>query len=103
MAQFLYRITPTRLAMLSEGATPEEDAIVGKHFQYLQRLLAENVLILAGRTLLEDERTFGIVIFEASDESAARQIMENDPAVHGGVMKAELFPYRVALIRPSTG
>jgi uncharacterized protein len=102
MAQFLYRIVPTRLAMLSEGATPEEDAIIDAHFQYLQRLLTENVLILAGRTLLEDDRTFGIVIFEASGEPAAQEIMRNDPAVHGGVMKAELFPYRVALMR-STG
>jgi hypothetical protein len=36
---------------------------------------------------------------EAEDESAVRRIMENDPAVAGGVMRANLYPYKVALMR----
>ena len=46
-----------------------------------------------------DESTLGIAIFEAEDESTARNIMENDPAVKGGVMTAELYPYQIALMR----
>jgi len=41
-------------------------------------------MILMGRTQNNDESTFGIAIFEAEDESAARKIMEADPAVAGG-------------------
>jgi hypothetical protein len=48
-----------------------------------------------------DESTFGIAIFEAENEEVARTIMENDPAVAGGVMRATLYPYRVALMRKS--
>ena len=56
-------------------------------------------MILMGRTQNNDENTFGICIFEAEDEAAARRIMENDPAVLGGVMTATLYPYKIALMR----
>lgn len=46
-----------------------------------------------------DKKTFGIVIFEADSEEKAKFIMNNDPSVAEGIMKAELFPYRVALMR----
>lgn len=35
---YLYRIQPTRPAMLTEGLTAEERAIMAEHFSYLQRL-----------------------------------------------------------------
>lgn len=98
MPQFLYRIQPSRKEMLIEGVTPEEEEVIAHHFSYLENLLSRGVLILAGRTLTTDEDSFGIVIFQAESESAARHIMENDPAVQQGVMKASLFPYRVALM-----
>jgi uncharacterized protein len=98
MPQYLYRIHPTRLDMLHES-TPREQEIVGQHFRYLQQLMAEGTLILAGRTLNTDDSTFGIVIFNASDDAAAQAIASNDPAVMQGVMRAEVFPYRVALIQ----
>ena len=63
MDQFLYRIRPNRTAMLSDGGTLDENALVGQHFNYLQRLNAEGVVLLAGRTLTTDEHSFGIVIF----------------------------------------
>lgn len=94
--QFLYRLEPVRLGMLVEP-TPEEGEVVGKHFAYLERLTAEGTVFLAGRTLHTDETSFGLVVFRAPDEEAARGIMEADPAVRAGIMRAELFPYRVAL------
>src|SRR5664279_4418615 len=100
MPQFLYRIQPARQEMLTEGPTQREAAIVNEHFEYLQKLIAEGVVFMAGRTLNTDERTFGIVGFAAATESAATAVMQNDPAVNLGVMKAELFPYRVALWSP---
>ena len=96
--QFLYRIQPTRATMLAEGATPEEAELVSQHFERLKRLTEEGVVILAGRTLNTDANSFGIVVFNADSEEVARAIMESDPAVSGGVFRAELFPYRVALI-----
>ena len=99
MNQWIYVLKVTRLEMLTEGSTPEEDEIVGQHFAYLKDLTEKGVMILMGRTQTNDESTFGIAIFEAENEEAARTIMENDPAVAGGVMRATLYPYRVALMR----
>jgi uncharacterized protein YciI len=95
--QYLYRIQPTRAEMLRDGPTAEEAEIVGHHFEYLQRLAARGVVLLAGRTLTEDADSFGIVILAASTESEARAIMDDDPAVARGVMQARLYPFRIAL------
>ena len=97
--QFIYVLKPTRLGMLTEGATPEEVDTVSRHFAYFKDLTEKGVMILMGRTQNNDETTFGIAVFEAEDESAARRIMENDPAVLGGVMTATLYPYKIALMR----
>jgi uncharacterized protein YciI len=97
--QFIYVLKPTRLEMLTEKPTPEEVATVSRHFAYFEDLIEKGVMILMGRTQNNDESTFGIAIFEAEDESAARRIMENDPAVTGGVMRATLYPYKIALMR----
>jgi uncharacterized protein YciI len=99
-AQYLYRIVPARLAMLTEGATPQEADAVTRHFAYLQELVQKRNVILAGRTLNPDEECFGIVIFRAASEAEALHIMRNDPAVREGVMVARLFPYRIALMAP---
>ncbi|MBI3304270.1 MAG: hypothetical protein HYZ72_19570 [Deltaproteobacteria bacterium] len=96
--QYLYKIQPTRLEMLTKGPTSEEAAVVSQHFAYLKGLTEQGVVVLAGRTLNTDESTFGIVIFNASSEESARSIMNNDPAVKNGVMRAELYPYRIAVM-----
>jgi len=97
--QWLYYLVPARLGMVTGEATPEEIETVSRHFAYLKDLTEKGVMILMGRTQNNDENTFGIAIFEAEDESVARLIMENDPAVKGGVMKATLYPYKIALMR----
>lgn len=100
-AQWLYRIVPTRPAMVQD-ATPQEEALVGEHFAYLLTLRDQGSLILAGRTQ-EDVGTFGIVIFEAPDLEAARTIAEGDPAVAGGAFAMTLHPYAVAVARADLG
>jgi uncharacterized protein YciI len=95
--QFIYVVRPTRLEMLTAGPTPEEDAIVGAHFEYLEELAEKGTVLLVGRTQNNDGSTFGLCIFEAGSEEEAREIMNRDPAVDRGVMSAELFPYRIAI------
>jgi len=97
MSQFLYRIHPTRLGMLTKGPTEREAAIVDRHFAYLKDLMTKGKVLMAGRTLNNDASTFGIAILDAESENEAQAIMHADPAVAEGLMKAELFPYRVAL------
>jgi uncharacterized protein YciI len=95
---YLYKIQPTRLEMLTQGPTPSEDEIISRHFDYLKGLAQQGTAIFVGRTLTTDERTFGITVFQADSEKVAQHIMDNDPAVIAGVMRAELFPFRIVLM-----
>ncbi|MEW5796188.1 MAG: YciI family protein [Candidatus Zixiibacteriota bacterium] len=78
----------------AEDATEKESAIIGEHFEFLKRLLADKVLLIAGRT---DDASMGIAVFQAPDRPAAEKIMRADPAVKAGVFSAELHRYRLAL------
>ncbi len=98
MEQFIYTLTPARPNMLSEGLTNRETEIIGIHFDYLSGLFEKGVVKLAGRTTNTDASSFGVMIFEAKNEAAARRIMSNDPAVKENVLTAQLFPFRIALI-----
>jgi uncharacterized protein YciI len=96
-SQYLYRIQPTRAGMLAGGPTEVEAGIIARHFEYLERLVARGIVLMAGRTLTTDENAFGIVVFVAASEAEALDVVNHDPAVRHGVMQAQLDPYRVAL------
>jgi len=71
---------------------------------YLEALTARGIGILGGRTLSTDESSFGIVIFRAESEEAARAIMTNDPAVQAGVTPWPDRQGRLApALRPALG
>ena len=99
MNEYLYQLRPARPAMLAEGLTTQEVQIREEHSSYLEELARRGVMILYGRTQNNDESTFGIVIFEAASDAEARGIMEHDPAVLRGMMRATLYPYKVAYLR----
>ena len=99
--QYLYRIQPTRLEMVTHGPTDEEASILSDHFNYLKSLTEQGVVLVFGRTQNNDSSTFGITIFYAESEDAARSIMNNDPAVRKRLMRAELFPYKIAGLNTS--
>jgi uncharacterized protein len=82
-----------------ENWTTEDEKVVSDHFERLKDYRDRGVVILAGRTLNEEENAFGIVVFEAETDSEAEGFMRKDPAVKDGIMTAELFPYRVALLK----
>jgi uncharacterized protein YciI len=97
--QYLYTLKLIPSLLDESNWTERENGIVEEHFERLKSLIAEGKLILAGRTLNVDPSGFGIVILEVESEKEARGLMKSDPAVREGIMTAELFPYRVALIR----
>jgi uncharacterized protein len=79
--------------------TKEDKAALDRHFTQLKEAAKSGELILAGRTQEPGNKTFGIVIFRASDEAAAKKFMESDPAVVAKLMTAELHPFNVHLQR----
>lgn len=97
--QFIYVLKLIPSLLNEKNWTEREEEIVARHFACLKELLKEGKLVLAGKTAGLVEKTFGIVILEVESEEEALDIMENDPAVLEGIMKAELFPYNIALMR----
>jgi uncharacterized protein YciI len=79
----------------------EDKMALDRHFARFNHALEKGELILAGRTTEPGDKTFGVAIFEAPDEAAARTFMESDPAVVAGLMTAELYPFSIALQRNS--
>lgn len=79
--------------------TERDSGAVSDHFKRLETATAAGKVLIAGRTREANDATFGIVVFEAVDEAAAKSFMESDPCVVAGVMTAELHPFKVALFR----
>ena len=75
--------------------TKEDNAAMDRHVIRFQEATKSGQLILAGRTSEPGDKTFGIAIFRASDEAAARAFMKADPTVSAGLMTAELHPFAV--------
>jgi uncharacterized protein YciI len=97
--QFVYmlRVMP-RLHDQSKW-TAKDIAATTEHFERLKKAAAAGQVILGGRTSEALGNTFGLVVFEAENEVAARAFMQADPAVKAGVMSATLHPFEVAMQR----
>jgi uncharacterized protein len=93
MPEFIYLTHPFRDGFFEEP-TPEEDAIMDEHFEYLKLATESGVVLLAGPCL---DNTFGVVIFSAENDDVAHTFMFNDPSVKKNVMMAELHPMRISL------
>jgi uncharacterized protein YciI len=96
MAEWIYFLHPPR-DNFAATMTDEERAAFAAHAQWLRRLLADGVLIVAGPTL--GPVNTGIGIFEAPDEETARRIIAEDPVARGGFARAELRPYQLGFLR----
>ena len=93
MKTYIYKIVPVR-ADFPAALTAEESAVLGRHFAYLQDLLDQGRLALAGPC---EDAAFGIAIFRAEDDEAAQRLVNNDPVIAEGVMTGEMHPYRMSL------
>jgi len=97
--QYLYLLRVAPHLQDESKWSAADNAAAGKHFARLKEALAKGQVILAGKTSEPLDKTFGLVIFEAADDAAAKAFMDADPAVQAGVMTATLHPYAVALLR----
>ena len=97
--QFIYVLHLVPRLYDDKAWTAEDKAAVGRHLANFKAAAQSGQLVLAGRTKEPGDKTFGIAIFTAADEAAARKFMEADPAVAAGVMTAELHPFAVVLER----
>ena len=97
--QYIYVLHLTPRMHEANAWTDKENGVIGQHFARLANATDAGQVILAGRTSEALDKTFGLVIFEAEDEEAARLFMQSDPAVVANIMSATLHRYSVALYR----
>jgi uncharacterized protein len=93
--EYLYQIKPIRSDFMKNQSQEEKNALEA-HFFYLQDLLQEDKLVLAGPCL---DASFGVVILQNVDNEEANRIMVNDPAIVHEIMTGELFPFRISLLK----
>lgn len=93
MKEYLYLIHPYRHGFF-DAPTPEEEAVLNEHFEYLKQATETGLVLLAGPCL---DDTFGLVVFRAENDEDANTFMFNDPSIKKNVMAAELHPLRVSL------
>lgn len=96
MAEWVYFIHPPR-DDFGETMTDAEQEAWGRHWERIQRLYLEGVVVLVGPTL--GRTNTGLCVFEAPDEESARAIMNSDPTIAEGFARGELRPFRVSLLR----
>ena len=97
--QFIYVLHLVPRLYADANWNAQDKDVLHRHFARFQEAVKTGQLILAGRTSESGDKTFGIAVFQANDEAAARKFMEEDPAVAGGLMTAELHAFTVALER----
>lgn len=96
--QYIYVIKPTRPALVTDpGSWTDEEMKIGEaHFSYLKKATEAGIVLLAGRAL--DGLGPAVVVFTAGSEEEALLFMQEDPFIAEGLMRAELHPFRAALI-----
>lgn len=95
IAEYLYRLQPTRPEMLSLGTTLHEESIILQHLEYLRELTRRKILKKSGRTDANQPEIFSTVVLATDCYESAKKIMQDDPAVKNGLMRARLYLYKV--------
>ena len=83
MAHFLVIYRPPR-PTFADDATPEEERVVGSHFQFLKGLLAEGKLLLAGPC---EDASMGLAVIECDNLDQAIEAAAKIPAARGGTIE----------------
>jgi uncharacterized protein YciI len=96
VAEWIYFLHPPR-DDFAVSMSDEERAVFAEHRAYLEELLAQGSLILAGPT--GGIVNTGIAVLETPDEASARAIMDADPVIVAGIMRGELRAFRATFLR----
>lgn len=94
---FISLLRPKRSDFLTTQ-TPEEQAIMGKHMDYVKDLIAQEKIVMSGAAI---DGTIGVLIFRVDSADEARRYFYTDPAVIAGIGYPELHPFQIGHLTPS--
>jgi uncharacterized protein YciI len=97
MAYFFLKALPPR-ASFSRDMSETERACMKEHVAYWTDLTEKGIAVLFG-PVQESEGFWGAGVVEVADESEARSLIEHDPTYRANLLKFEMYPMRVSMIR----
>jgi uncharacterized protein YciI len=83
MAHFFGTLIAPRTTFLVD-LTPDEMDLMRQHWAYWKSLLEPRVSVAFG-PVMDPKGAFGVFIFRAEDEAAARALMLADPVIKAGI------------------
>ncbi len=95
------RLIPPRTTFVQD-MTPEEEALMMAHAEYLKRFFDEGKLLAYG-PVLAAAGPFGIGLFDVEGEAEADAIMRGDPTIVAGLNRYEISPMRITGARAPKG
>lgn len=69
------------------------DSCFAGHMQNMGVMVKENQLVVAGPISKNDKTYRGIFILNLTNTEAAEKLLQNDPAIHSGLLSAELYKW----------
>jgi uncharacterized protein len=78
----------------------KEQSVFREHVDYWRELMNDGKCYMAGRTSnLFDSSLFGVIVFDAANLDAAKEVMNNDPVIKNEIMIGELHPFSLVLFK----
>lgn len=96
LKQYIYVLKLVPRLHDDKAWTDADKAVIAQHVENFKKATASGQLWVAGRTTEAGKDTFGIAIFTAADDEAARAFMNADPCVAANIMTATLHPFYAA-------
>jgi len=98
MKHFFYKLIPPR-PTFPVDMTEAETVIMQEHFVYWSSLFAEHKAVVYG-PVMDPKGSFGVAVVELEDESTAKSIAGNDPAIKSNAgFRFELHLMPDAIVR----
>jgi len=71
--------------------------VMTPHIEYINSLIEKDVVVLSGP--FSDNRRGGMYIIDVKNESEAKEIAENDPAIKSGILKNDMRQYDLKFLK----
>tara|TARA_R110002072_G_scaffold128446_3_gene266115 strand:+ start:384 stop:683 length:300 start_codon:yes stop_codon:yes gene_type:complete len=99
MRDYIYILNLVPKFQNPESWNDKENKIIENHSNRLERQKKRGIVKYVGKTDLPvtNAKNFGLVVFEAENDTVAELFMQSDPAVMKKMMTAECFPFKHAL------
>lgn len=96
MRDYIYILNLTPKFQDQNNWTEKENEILGKHDQRLSRQKERGIVKYVGKTDLpiENDKNFGLVVFQAENDTMAELFMQSDPAIMGKMMTGACHPFK---------